>query len=1630
VSIPEIVFQSTKSLSPLEMKLKIRDKMSQLRVSHEQIKNVDKLNISLSGDLLPIAPSHFTGILDVSVSGVVKINLESFYDESPLLSLNYQGEGSTLSQYSAKASIGSPLWRGKIEGETNWAILSWSEKRRDAKFALRIQSKFEKLRHFYFNTTFEKSSNLFVAVKAEVNDARHMILLKRDDQNKKMHLEVEIFEKLTLLLTRAEDIKFNLKINEIFGGAPLSLKLTQQNKNLRFEGLTPLPALRAFLWTQSYAQVDSVHILKAQGAINTREVLNVTGSYMWKDDSILLNFTSHRPRPLEFSFVFKTQSDLKQLNFFLNWNPRSPGQYILVAYDRTPTLLIIKLGHQQKQIHFERKINEMFHAKITRIFTTEEPASIELLATNEKERFLVTLSTPWRSSQLSIRQREITWTRKECILELLLDMKRPEESLVRLQSDMETSGARRSAQLRLFYPGRMEKPATMNVKTTYEGSSQLVDVSLELTENMEDTILLSMVLPQTINSIYDNRAVNLSFTAQRKGGKTFVSGQLGFDLAGETKIFITGLQMKQVNEPIQKYLLHFEIRPSSLDGLLHLNMVTPMNSCKITSTLKRKERDVYMFQLENEINAKPLFNLSSEVNSTAPAISFKLHGNADRLEDFIEIIAGYKGDYEMGAKVTATASDMKYLFLDTNLKLISDHLVQSKLFIKKGLCQQISHNVKVIKKRIQGAWFNNENALKLSSHDFTREFFSFSGQTHMSSLSNEMDLLLSDLGDVMQAMKQSYDRNDFYLKTVIGGMSHQMMKVLRALEWINRWWIVTRHEIYRTMGETLFLTVDTIMQFINGIRYVQNCLYRNLSYLIIQTAEFTAHVTHRVASTLVYWVEKIFSHVNLYRFAEIAWIPSWETLSPHLRPFVSFYKTTLSQVRDGLASTKYMLSFVPFETEARVLVDRIIRNINEQIINILPNLRAARNQVEYWFNNIISPNTAMHIGNLIKESLYNAKWFLENVYTIESLTNMLMEDYFGAIRYIKEVLLNSWGDLLNLNQFYVLDHSNRESFSMESQMYIPMVMKDLKSSPEFMSLSSIVENIQQSRLFSYRSKLWETFEPHFQALYTFGWSLPYLKSATRRHSVWPQFEEFASLTPNQVVTFDKKHFTLNGDSCDYTLVTPTTGDQSWSVNTENNRKVIVARLDSATVKMDENKQVFVNGKMVDLPAHIGNSLSIYRYGRFLKLKDNEIGLSITADPENGLVTVGVSRWHHAKLGGLFGNMDAEPFNDFTMKNQALTTEKRTFLNSWSNGNSCKRQTKDMNKEKSFTRQHAVACQMLFSFPLSPLANCFKHVDPRPFERLCLAEGEISKCPDGVNDCTIKHVCKSVNVYASQCHHANIKVDIPSACQSCSSDTQNPTHISPTKAEVVFITEEGRSCNNKNIIRELSASIRNVYHQRGIWDVSFAVVAYNTDVHTHTFNGKVFVDDRELGKIHNVHKFSEAGHLNGMTDDRSMAMQAIEYATYLPFQPDSNKQIIMLPCTSCGSLDNTLSHLLQQMEIHYTVMMRTHSTRNADPQKRFYAMDRVNIYHPNTPLGTPHSLHKLALPEQDGCFALAMRTNGMVYDREAEILLTRRPIFYRMFTMNTNRRAMQYYKKPIHCTCEPNSNYGSRRICQT
>jgi hypothetical protein len=415
------------------------------------------------------------------------------------------------------------------------------------------------------------------------------------------------------------------------------------------------------------------------------------------------------------------------------------------------------------------------------------------------------------------------------------------------------------------------------------------------------------------------------------------------------------------------------------------------------------------------------------------------------------------------------------------------------------------------------------------------------------------------------------------------------------------------------------------------------------------------------------------------------------------------------------------------------------------------------------------------------------------------------------------------------------------------------------------------------------------------------------------------------------------------------------------------------------------------------------------------------------DPENSIVTVGVSRWHHAKLNGLFGNMDSEPFNDFTTKEGIRTENKQVFLRSWSIGSSLPSITEDYEKENNATREHReLSCDFLFRCPLSPLARCFRHVDPRPFEKLC--RNERLDCNEGDKECPVKRICKAVLVYASHCYHSHTRVQVPRVCHSCSDNNNSIQPASSEKAEVVFIVEDGKQCENSRTIREMAASIKTVYQQRGVANVHFAVVGYNKFPYTHTFKGKIFVEDKDLKK-----ETSSALNLAEYAQRTSpcSAMRAVDYATTLPFQPTSTKQFIMLPCTSCGKMKTHLPTLLQQMGIHFSAVLRTKWTIDSNPSRRYYAMDKVNVYHSAKPMGAARSFSELPSPiTKDGCYKLAMASGGLVFDREAEIQPLHRPQFHRFFSMRMTSRARNpLFNRPYTCTCDPTDHFGSRRICQ-
>ncbi|KAM8927862.1 IgGFc-binding protein-like [Pelodytes ibericus] len=268
-------------------------------------------------------------------------------------------------------------------------------------------------------------------------------------------------------------------------------------------------------------------------------------------------------------------------------------------------------------------------------------------------------------------------------------------------------------------------------------------------------------------------------------------------------------------------------------------------------------------------------------------------------------------------------------------------------------------------------------------------------------------------------------------------------------------------------------------------------------------------------------------------------------------------------------------------------------------------------------------------------------------------------------------------------------------------------------------------------------------------------------------------------------TFDLKRFDFMG-TCVYQLIGVISSDSSlprFSVNVENNNrgnkavsftKVVSMEVYglSITLSMDFPRRILINGVLTALPFYYQTDKVVAYISCSQGIIKTDFDVTVVYD-WNSYVAVTVPITYANALGGLCGNYNNNPNDDFTMKGGSSTSNVVQFANSWkvADTDSCAPectgncpQCSEAQKNPYKTEKY---CGLLTKVN-GPFSKCLKVVDSAPFFNDCVFDS-----------CQYKghpsSFCNAIGLYVSACQAAGVEIQDWRSALFCTPSCPLNTH---------------------------------------------------------------------------------------------------------------------------------------------------------------------------------------------------------------------------------------------------------------
>lgn len=658
-------------------------------------------------------------------------------------------------------------------------------------------------------------------------------------------------------------------------------------------------------------------------------------------------------------------------------------------------------------------------------------------------------------------------------------------------------------------------------------------------------------------------------------------------------------------------------------------------------------------------------------------------------------------------------------------------------------------------------------------------------------------------------MNQSYEANDFYIKTMV----NFTLTVLDELAIRNHIGSVPKifREIWQVLGDSgialrksiLWLietikttyknTIDTLNRIFHGeamgyvSAIVEKAIYKYDRFIKDLHLKFIKHVQNifnSISNTVMsYWrgmLERIqpmfmrFMHYaesllwsvsqEIFEFLhkhtdDFLQSPYIDTVSDFMRDFDAVYRDI--QNNDAITNfKKYSALASAFLREKYFKVVPFGRELQKLLNELIEGIQQLKKQEQIQF-----------IINRIDEWEKKLTWFAEE-FQIDRRMHQLWTIILSKITSYEQTALQMDDKYREAKTKFIFDPN---AGLMKLEQKLPMAWHAFNETPIFEEISELQTLTKVFKIFNGVNVSFVPFD--VWQYYTD----PYL---------WlPPFKSRALLVGSRhYITFDKRFVSLNHkygfiendqkpDQCSYLLANDFidynfTLAQEPSITVHKDKllstrkltivadgHIIEVDLVGGAVKIDRNS-------MTALPIQIGDTI-IYRAWDILVIHSKN-GFELNCNLQFDFCTFEVSGWYFGKTAGIMGTVNNEIYDDFLTSKHWITKDTEELKRSWAlkqqdPSDQCKHELASTNADQ-ISNELLNICDTYFRSKISPFANCFATVNSLPFFDMCLDMGSNS-----ITDFTHKDhpaqkgACAVAFAYMESCSEQNLPLRVPEIC---------------------------------------------------------------------------------------------------------------------------------------------------------------------------------------------------------------------------------------------------------------------------
>lgn len=669
---------------------------------------------------------------------------------------------------------------------------------------------------------------------------------------------------------------------------------------------------------------------------------------------------------------------------------------------------------------------------------------------------------------------------------------------------------------------------------------------------------------------------------------------------------------------------------------------------------------------------------------------------------------------------------------------------------------------------------------------------------------SDLKVLDSDVAEFRVFLNQSYEANDFYIKTVVN-FTFTILDELAIRNHIESLPDII-NEVWNALGNSGIALRKSILWLIDNVKMS----YRNAVEVIArifhgEAMDYVTVIVERMVTNYDNFIKRL--HLSFIKYVENMWTrlttlaaDQWsrflEKIQPTVMKFIHYAEKTLwdmsNEVFDFLRTQTDQLTSSPhYDTVAKFTHDMdqiyqdirrndIITNIKkysvlsyqflkEKYFKIVPfsrELQNITNELVYEVQQLKRHELVQFITAKIDEIEAKVQWLAEEL-QVEKRLQQLWVIVQNKLAYYDQTALQADDKYRDAKTRFVFDP---DVGVMHWEQKLPMTWHAFNETPKFFEISeykfltnaqSMFEGYEFSILGVYQ-QCKEYLDPHtwlppFKTRSLFIGSRHYITFDKRFVSLDLKYEFIADeKKPNQC------SYLLAHDNIDsnFTLVMEPSivhhqnqllATRKFALMTEN--RIIDIDIVGSAIRVSRNLTT-------TLPMQIGETL-IYQEAEELIVKSTK-GFQLNCNLQFDLCWFEVSGWYYGKTAGLLGTINNEQFDDFTTPNNHISISRDEFIDDWSM-KKCKRH---MNEHQPYNFSVDVfdICNAFFVIKTSQFASCFPSVDPHPFAEMCMDMG-VNSVSDFTHEThpAQKGACAVALAYIETCEMEKKPLRVPDIC---------------------------------------------------------------------------------------------------------------------------------------------------------------------------------------------------------------------------------------------------------------------------